>query len=141
MDDELYGILRENGYDHIVMGDELEHRIEVFIDGELSEDLSFDFNDMFGTAQVYDLVEAHVVRRFSYCTVKVNLIPGPKYNEDEPRWHWQDLNDGNLADVQRDIESLVPIVDQEAGGIIAYALGEEHADAIIKKLNGDNYGN
>lgn len=74
MDDELYGILRENGYDHIVFGDELEHRIEVFIEGEIADDLSFDFNDMFGTAQVVELVKPYIERRFAWAdSVEVTL--------------------------------------------------------------------
>lgn len=39
-----------------------------------------------------------------------------------------------------DAGRLVAVVDEEAGGIIAYALGEQHAKEISKALNAAAHG-
>lgn len=60
---------------------------------------------------------------------------------DEPRFYTHDLIDVNLDDLDRELADLrahrgrmVGIVDEEAGGIIAYALGEDAAAQIANAL-------
>lgn len=58
-------------------------------------------------------------------------------DEDLPR-HWtQDMTDLNDHDLREaiDMGQMVAICDEEAGGIIAYAIGYDHADRIVEALN------
>lgn len=68
--------------------------------------------------------------------------------EDYPTFDIQDdLDDGNVAAIMLSVVAtldertypeftpLVGIVSEKDGGIIAYALGYEHAVEIVKKLN------
>lgn len=61
----------------------------------------------------------------------------------EPRFYTHDLNDQNLFDLRNEVTALnrnegrlVGIVDEQDGGIIAYAIGEDHAAAIVTALRG-----
>jgi len=46
----------------------------------------------------------------------------------------------HLLDLEKrvDFGEMVCIVDEEAGGIIAYAIGEEHAKMIVQALNNES---
>lgn len=55
----------------------------------------------------------------------------------DQHWFWQDMSTTNMTDMIRTRHDLVPICDQEAGGIVAYALGEDHANAIVTHMNKD----
>lgn len=53
-------------------------------------------------------------------------------------YNYQHLDDEiNIPDAQKSLNKgdLVGIVSETDGGIIAYAIGEEHADEIVSKLN------
>ena len=63
-------------------------------------------------------------------------------SEDEPRFYIHDVHDGNIADLQREVNDLnahrgrfVGVVDEEDGGIIAYAIGEGNAARIVDGLS------
>lgn len=76
MDDELAIVLREHGFGEIQWCEdesELVNRIVTKIDGEVADDFTFDFNEFFAPSMIHEVVEAHVVRRFSYCKVNVTL--------------------------------------------------------------------
>jgi hypothetical protein len=60
-----------------------------------------------------------------------NLDPTP-YQED--RFYYQALDEYNHADLVESTGELYGIVDDEAGGIIAYALGSENAIKIVRAL-------
>lgn len=60
----------------------------------------------------------------------------------EPRFTTMDLIDQNVVDLASEVDALnnkrgrmVAVVDDEAGGIIAYAIGENHASMIVETLN------
>jgi len=58
--------------------------------------------------------------------------------EDGPRFYAMNGLDKQIkTDAQKALNSdlLVPIVDEDAGGIIAYARGEDHARTLINALN------
>lgn len=72
-------------------------------------------------------------------------------NED-PQFYWMDLEPQNVGDLMLDVSVtldahlmagvqhlhvgvLYGIVSEDDGGIIAYAIGEEHANQIVKALN------
>jgi hypothetical protein len=61
---------------------------------------------------------------------------------DEPRFYEMDIYDANLEDLRREIIALEKhrgrlqaIVDDDQGGIIAYAIGEDNARGIVNALN------
>lgn len=71
---------------------------------------------------------------------------------DEPKFYWMTLDPEHVGDLLLDasltlggyltasiqlpsIGYLIGIVSQNDGGIIAYAVGEEHANQIVKALN------
>jgi hypothetical protein len=61
---------------------------------------------------------------------------------EEPAFDTHDINDVNLRDLEREISALrafegrlVGVFSEEAGGIIAYAIGDEHAYMIVAALN------
>ena len=57
--------------------------------------------------------------------------------QEEKRWWWMDMSDKNMDDMIRTRNDLVAICDEDAGGIVAYALGEDHANAIVHHMNKD----
>jgi hypothetical protein len=62
-------------------------------------------------------------------------------NKKEPRFSTMDFNpEDHLLDLEKrvDFGEMVCIVDEEAGGIIAYAIGEEHAKMIVQALNNES---
>ena len=54
----------------------------------------------------------------------------------EPRFYHMDLDAFNKRDVAVSLKNddLIGIVDEKDGGIIAYAIGTEHADLIVGSL-------
>lgn len=69
----------------------------------------------------------------------------------EDDFYWMDLDPSNVGDLMLDISvtlsanlmagvehlhvgTLIGIVSEEDGGIIAYAIGEDHAEQITKAL-------
>lgn len=54
----------------------------------------------------------------------------------DPRFYPQDLDDDNLIDLHESMDQgdVLGIVDNEQGGIIAYALGEDNANTIVAAL-------
>ena len=73
-------------------------------------------------------------------------------DDDEPAFYWMELDPEHVGDMLLDasltlggylaasiklpsIGYLIGIVSQEDGGIIGYAIGEEHATQIVKALN------
>lgn len=57
---------------------------------------------------------------------------------ENPNYNYQDLdNEINIPDLKKSIEKgdMYGIVSETDGGIIAYAIGNEHADEIVAKLN------
>lgn len=66
----------------------------------------------------------------------------PTDESGEPRFDTMDLIDSNVEDLRREIDDLdhhrgrlVAIIDEEAGGIIAYAIGDDHAALLAKAAN------
>jgi len=56
----------------------------------------------------------------------------------ENRFNYQDLDEEvNIPDLQKTLNKreLWGIIDEEQGGIIAYAIGEENADLICSFMN------
>ena len=54
------------------------------------------------------------------------------------RFSYQDLDqEVNIPDLKKSMndDNLWGIIDEKKGGIIAYAIGEEHADFISASLN------
>lgn len=49
-------------------------------------------------------------------------------------WAINSPNDQNIADLARDLDSLIPIVDDQRGGVVAYALPAA-SDEVTRKLN------
>ena len=51
-------------------------------------------------------------------------------NENERFWSMIDLDDGNMSDLRKSVENgdLVGLVDEEAGGIIAYVLDKDRKE-------------
>ncbi len=45
-----------------------------------------------------------------------------------------DLDDDNFIDLQKSLPNLIGVVSEKEGGIIAYAIGQEHADQIQQAL-------
>lgn len=67
----------------------------------------------------------------------------PDSEDDDPPFWWMDLDeDPNLQDLQENITAtrentegaLFGIVSEADGGIIAYAIGQEHANLIVDAL-------
>lgn len=73
-------------------------------------------------------------------------------DDNEPKFYWMALDPEDIGDLLLDasltiggylaasikfpsIGYLIGIVSQDDGGIIGYAIGEEHADMIVKTLN------
>lgn len=63
-------------------------------------------------------------------------------DQDELPFYTHDINEANLVDLHREIADLeahrgrlVGVVSEEDGGIIAYAIGEDHAATITNALN------
>lgn len=57
-------------------------------------------------------------------------------NEDELPFNWMDLEQDNTVDAATSLirGKLFGIVSQDDGGIIAYAIGEDHAEQIVDAL-------
>jgi hypothetical protein len=55
-------------------------------------------------------------------------------NNDITDYNTMDLDEDNLIDLNERSEQLIGIVHEQEGGIIAYAIGQEHADEIQKAL-------
>lgn len=53
---------------------------------------------------------------------------------DTPDFDYQDMNETNLTYLRP--ADLVPIVSEYDGGIIAYAVDRDHAEAMVRALNG-----
>lgn len=56
----------------------------------------------------------------------------------ELNYNYQDLdNEVNIPDLKKSVDKgdMYGIVSETDGGIIAYAIGNEHADEIVSKLN------
>lgn len=54
---------------------------------------------------------------------------------DDSRFWWFHADENNRRDIANSVDDLIPIVDEEAGGIIAYALSPDHANKITAALN------
>ncbi len=56
---------------------------------------------------------------------------------DDFRFWWFHADDNNRRDIQTSLgaDELVPIVDEDEGGIIGYALSANFADRIVSALN------
>lgn len=72
--------------------------------------------------------------------------------DDDPKFYWMYLEPPHVGDLMLDVSVtldahlmagvehlhagvLFGIVSEDDGGIIAYAIGEEHANMIVKALN------
>lgn len=67
-------------------------------------------------------------------------------NDGDPPFYWMDLDHTNVADIARcmattlspltndDDDALFGIVSEHDGGIIAYAIGLDHANEIVEAL-------
>jgi hypothetical protein len=55
---------------------------------------------------------------------------------DDETFDYQPLDADNVADAQRSLDAgdLYGIIDITGGGIVAYAIGQDHADAIVRAL-------
>lgn len=72
-----------------------------------------------------------IARNFDF---KVHVQTPQDEAEEERFWDLGMPNQQNLDDLEKSKERLIPIVDEEAGGIIGYIL-PEHADDVIQSLN------
>lgn len=52
-----------------------------------------------------------------------------------PRYYSMDQNAITFNAMMDSRYLLVPIVDEDEGGIVAYAVSQDHADALVKRLN------
>lgn len=55
---------------------------------------------------------------------------------EQSRFNSQDLDDTNFEDIKStfDNNELIGIIDEAKGGIIGYAIGQEHAELFVKSL-------
>ena len=56
-------------------------------------------------------------------------------NQLDSRFYTQPLDGDNVIDMNLSADKLVGIVDEKQGGIIAYAIGQENAELIVKGLS------
>lgn len=56
---------------------------------------------------------------------------------DDNNFDYMHLDEDNIADLGRSIyrNELYGIISENDGGIIAYAIGRDHANAIVRALN------
>lgn len=80
--------------------------------------------------------------QLSKITEALGETPPPALPSEDAQFYTHDINDQNLGDLRDEITALderrgrlVGIVDEEAGGIIAYAIGEDHAARVVAALN------
>jgi hypothetical protein len=79
--------------------------------------------------------------------MKLPNTEGKQLDNGDPRFWWMELDRANLYDLNDSVtataincfddKALIGIVDEAAGGIIAYAIGEEHANLITNALRGE----
>lgn len=66
----------------------------------------------------------------------IDEVIGSVPDGEQSRFNSQDLDDINFEDIQNSFEKneLIGIVDEAKGGFIGYAIGQEHADLMVKSL-------